>query len=441
MRTLIKDAIIVNEGHSFKGSLVLNNNEIEAIFHSNQATSYTIEDDTKVINAKGSILIPGVIDTHVHFRDPGLTHKATWGSESFAAAAGGVTTVADMPNTIPATTSIEALEEKYTIAEKSSLINFACFLGATKDNLQKIAKLTPKNALGVKVFMGSSTGNMLLQNDRHLEQLFAECPLPLVAHCEDDAIIQTNLQKAIAQFGTAIPFTQHANIRSAEACVRATDKAIRLALKYGTKLHIAHLSTAEEISLFEPNNKHITAEVSPQYLWFCDNDYEKRGALLKCNPSIKNSAARSALRKAIISGHISSIASDHAPHTLIEKQALYLEAPSGLPSIQHNLLAMLEFVKNGEFTIETIIEKMCHAPARIFNIAKRGFIRTGYTADLCLLKPCDPWAVEASNTLHLCKWSAFDRQQFSHQITHTFVNGSLAYKLGEFNGSVRGARI
>ncbi|MGL4364648.1 MAG: dihydroorotase [Bacteroidales bacterium] len=441
MKILIKNASIFNENTSFEGSLLLNEQKIEHIFQAHQIIPSSIEDNARIINAKGSILLPGVIDTHVHFREPGLTHKANWQTESFAAAAGGVTSVADMPNTIPTTISIKALEEKCDIAQKNSIVNFACFFGATKDNLSQIPRLSPKQAIGVKVFMGSSTGDMLLASEKHIEQLFAECPLPLVAHCEDDAIIQTNLQKAIAQFGNNIPFIQHATIRSVESCLRATDKAIRLAMKYGTKLHIAHLSTAEEISLLEANNSRITAEVGAQYLWFCDNDYKTREAFLKCNPSIKDSKARDALRKALISGHISSIASDHAPHTLSEKQCSYLDAPSGLPSIQHALLAMLEMAKNGEFSIETIVEKMCHAPARIFNIANRGFIRTNYSADLCLLKPCTPWHVNPSNTLHGCKWSAFDNQQFSHQITHCFINGHLSYELGTFNSTIKGVPL
>jgi dihydroorotase len=330
-----------------------------------------------------------------------------------------------MPNTQPQTISIAALQEKNAIAAQNSLTNYYCYIGATADNIDLITKLTKKDAFAVKFFMGSSTGNMLLSDDKLLSRLFAECPLPIVAHCESEAIIRQNTERYKSLYGEHIPFAMHPQIRSAEACYASTEKAVALARKYGAQLHVAHLSTARELQLFSENETNITAETCPHYLWFCDEDYAEKGALMKCNPAIKSAEDRAALRHAVATGAIASIATDHAPHTLEEKQNSYLNAPSGLPLIQHSLVAMLELAQQGLFSVETVVERMCHAPARIFDIPNRGFIRAGYAADLVLVKPCAPWQVTNENTLHKCGWSAFAGQTFSHRIMHTFVNGKI----------------
>ncbi len=441
MNFLIQNATIVNEGISFCGSMLISEGKVEKIFSSQHTIPQEKTEGAKVLDATGCLLLPGIIDTHVHFREPGLTHKATWHSESRAAVAGGVTSVADMPNTIPQTTSVELVREKCAIATKNSVVNYGCYLGATADNLNEIAQLKPTDGVfAVKLFMGSSTGNMLLDDEKLLSKLFAECPLPIVAHCEDNALIEQNLEAAKQQHGEQIPFALHPTIRSAEACYKATNRAIALAKKYDARLHVAHISTARELSLFRGNPK-ITAEVCPQYLWFSDENYRTRGALIKCNPAIKTAIDRNALRCAVASGQISSVATDHAPHTLREKQGSYLNSPSGLPLIQHSLLAMLEMTREGYFSIETLVEKMCHAPARIFNIANRGYIRKGYAADLVLVQPCTEWQVTPKNTLHKCGWSAFDGFLFSHRVAHAFVNGNLSYSNGEVADNFRGQEI
>jgi dihydroorotase len=441
MNFLIKNATIVNEGISFRGSVLTGGGKIEKIFSEQQAVPREQAAGAKVVDATGCLLLPGIIDTHVHFREPGLTHKATWRSESRAAAAGGVTSVADMPNTIPPTTSPALVREKCAVAAENSVVNYGCYLGATADNLNEIAQLKPADGVfAVKLFMGSSTGSLLLNDEKLLSRLFAECPLPIVAHCEDNALIEQNLEAAKRQYGEQIPLALHPAIRSAEACYNATSQAIALAQKYGARLHVAHVSTARELSLFRGNPK-VTAETCPQYLWFCDEDYRTRGALVKCNPAIKTATDRNALRCALASGQISSLATDHAPHMLREKQGSYLNAPSGLPLLQHSLLAMLEMVHDGDFSIETLVEKMCHAPARIFSIARRGFIREGYAADLALVQPCTEWQVTPKNTLHKCGWSAFDGFLFSHRVAHTFVNGNLTYSNGEVADNFRGQQV
>ncbi|MDR2938166.1 MAG: dihydroorotase [Prevotellaceae bacterium] len=429
MNFLIQNATIVNEGTSFCGSVLVGEGKIEEIFPASQIILKNIAEGAQTIDATGLLLLPGVIDTHVHFREPGLTHKATWSSESRAAVAGGVTSVVDMPNTIPQTTSVELVREKLAIAARNSAANYGGYLGATADNLDEVAKLKPEDGVfAVKLFMGSSTGNMLLDDEKLLSKLFAECPLPIVAHCEDDALIKHNLEAAKKQFGENIPFTLHSKIRSAEACYNATSRAVVLAKKYGARLHVAHISTARELGLFGDSPK-ITAETCPQYLWFCNEDYAEKAAFVKCNPAIKTAADRTALRCAVAADTISTIATDHAPHTLSEKQGSYLNAPSGLPLVQHSLVSMLELVRQGEFSVETLVEKMCHAPARIFSIGNRGYIRKGYAADLVLVKP-EAWQVSAENTLHRCGWSAFSGCTFAHRVTHTFVNGHLAYAEG-----------
>jgi dihydroorotase len=424
MKILIHNATIVNEGRSFAGSVLVEDNTIRRIFAT--ADSALCDDlctDAQRIDASGRLLLPGVIDTHVHFRDPGLTHKGSWHSESRAAAAGGVTTVADMPNTFPPTTTLPLLREKLSVARREAVVNAMAYLGATSENLPNLAKLTSTDAFAVKLFMGSSTGNMLLRDERLLTQLFAECPLPIVAHCENEDLVQRGLEQYCQRYGEHIPFAAHPHIRSTEACYVATAKAIELAQRYGARLHIAHVSTARELSLLDKNSKQITAETCPHYLWFCDEDYAHRGALLKCNPAIKTAADRAALRCAVSNGLLKTVATDHAPHTLDEKRGSYLNVPSGMPLVQHALPAMLELARLGAFSIEAVVERMCHAPARIFGIARRGFIREGYAADLTVVNPRTSWTVAPSNIQHQCGWSAFDGCTFSHRVERTFVNG------------------
>jgi dihydroorotase len=430
--TIIHSACIINEGCSFEGSVLIEQGIIRGVYAAClPPLPPEVGGGAEVVDATGCLLLPGVVDTHVHFRDPGFPHKGTWRSESRAAVAGGVTSVADMPNTQPPTISIAALQEKNAIAAQSSLTNYYCYIGATADNIDLIAKLSKKDALAVKLYMGSSTGNMLLSDDKLLSRLFAECPLPIVAHCESEDIIRQNTERCKTLYGERIPFALHPQIRSAEACYASTEKAVALARKYGAQLHVAHLSTARELQLLDRSEAKITAETCPHYLWFCDDDYAAKGAFMKCNPAIKSAADRAALRRAVASGDIASIATDHAPHTPDEKQSSYLNAPSGMPLIQHSLVAMLELARQGAFSVETVVERMCHAPARIFGIPKRGFIRTGYAADLVLVEPCAPWRAANENTLHKCGWSAFAGQLFSHKIAHTFVNGKHVFANGK----------
>jgi dihydroorotase len=425
LKLLIRSARIVNEGASFEGSVLVDGGKIAGVYAGAPPRLPEPGNDVETLNAAGLLLLPGVIDTHVHFRDPGFPRKGTWGSESRAAVAGGVTTVADMPNTLPQTTSIAALREKNAIAAQSSLTNYFCYLGATANNVDLIAKLTKDDAFAVKLFMGSSTGNMLMNDDKLLNRLFAECRLPIVAHCEDENIIRQNTERYKSVYGAQIPFAMHPQIRSEEACYASTKQAVTLARKHGAQLHVAHVSTTRELALFDAGEKRITAETCPHYLWFCDEDYAAKGAFLKCNPAVKSAADRAALRRAVAAGTIASIATDHAPHTPDEKQNPYLDAPSGLPLIQHSLVAMLELARQGFFSVETVVERMCHAPARIFGIRNRGFIRAGYAADLVLVNPRAPWQATNENTLHKCGWSVFASCTFSHKVTHTFVNGKM----------------
>jgi dihydroorotase len=427
LKLLIHSARIVNEGASFDGSVLVDQGTIQGVYAGAQPPLPEVGGDVEALNAAGLLLLPGVIDAHVHFRDPGFPHKGTWGSESRAAVAGGVTTVADMPNTLPQTTSMAALQEKNALAAQSALTNYYCYLGATANNIDLLVRLTRDDAFAVKLFLGSSTGSMLLSDEPLLCRLFAECRLPIVAHCESESIIRQNTERYKSLYGAQIPFALHPQIRSAEACYAATEHAVRLARRYGAQLHVAHVSTARELELLGAGEANITAETCPHYLWFCDEDYAAKGALLKCNPAVKSSADRAALRRAVASGVVASIATDHAPHTLGEKQGSYLSAPSGLPLIQHSLVAMLELAQQGFFSVETVVERMCHAPARIFGIRRRGFIRAGYAADLVLVKPDAPWQATNENTLHRCGWSAFAGHTFSHRVIRTFVNGKVVY--------------
>ena len=439
---LIKGANIVNEGKIFKGDVLIYNDIID---HIATDSYYAFPSDTKVIDATGLYLIPGVIDTHVHFREPGLTHKADIYSESRAAAAGGVTSFMDMPNTNPQTITIEALEEKYRLAEEKSLINYSFYIGATNSNQAEIDKVDPTKVCGIKLFMGSSTGNMLVDNYEALATLFKNASLPIVAHCEDENIIKRNSETFRQLFGDDVPISYHPMIRDRKACLTSSEKAIRLALKYDSQLHIAHVTTADEVDLFSNDiplsSKKITAEACIGHICLDDSMYDALGTLMKVNPAIKTVRDKEKIIQGIINNSIDTIATDHAPHTLSEKKASYFKAPSGAPVVQHSLVAMLELWKNGTISIEKIVEKMCHNPAIIFNIRKRGFIKKGFKADLCLFNPNNSWTVSSENIYHKCGWSLFDNQTFNTSVETTIVNGNIVYQKGLFIEDNMGERL
>jgi dihydroorotase len=452
--TLIKNANIVNEGKIFKGSVFIFNEKIHKIFTSDQqeeTDKIQSNYSPKVIDASGKFLLPGVIDDQVHFREPGLTHKADIYTESKAAVAGGITSYMEMPNTFPQTTTIDLLEQKYEIASQKSLANYSFYLGATNDNLKEVNKLNPKNVCGLKIFMGSSTGNMLVNDKKSLEGIFAESHTIIATHCEDEQIIKSNLENCKIKYGENIPIEAHPLIRNAEACYRSSGAAVDLALKYNSRLHILHISTARELSLFEStkpaSNKKITAEACVHHLWFSDEDYKTKKTFIKWNPAIKTKQDRESVFQALHSGKIDVIASDHAPHTLEEKQKSYLDCPSGGPLVQHTLIAMLEFYHQKKINLEKIAEKMSHAVADCFQIEKRGYIRENYWADLVLVDLNNLWTVKKENILYKCAWSPLEEQNFHSKITHTFVNGNLVYQnnstndIGEFNEAVKGQRI
>lgn len=438
MKTLIKNATIVNEGQKFIGSVLISDDIIEAVYTSNELPANA----DKIIDANGLILMPGVIDSHVHFREPGMAHKADINSETRAALAGGVTSFMDMPNNNPPTVTIELLEKKYETASKNSFINYSFYIGATNENFSEIKQINPRNVCGVKVFLGSSTGNMLVNNDDILEKIFTESPALIAAHCEDEDIICENILYHKSKFGDNISFEYHSKIRSREACIKSTARAIEFAKKHNSRLHILHISTAEEIELLALLDKSkITAETCVHYLWFCDDDYEKMQGKVKCNPSIKSKNDRATLINAVNDRTLDLVSTDHAPHTEQEKNNNYWNCPSGLPLVQHSLNVMLELVRENKITLENLVERMCHAPARIFNIEKRGFIKTGYKADIVLVDLSKSFTVSKSNILYKCAWSPFEGTTFHSQITHTFVNGNLAYHNGNINESVRGERL
>jgi len=442
MKTIIKNANIVNEGKIFNGSVVIENGLIIEIVNGPALNSKY--NNAEIIDASGKYLFSGIIDDQVHFREPGLTHKADIYTESKAAIAGGVTSFMEMPNTIPNATTIDLLEEKYKLASERSLANYSFYLGATNENIAELKKINNKEICGIKVFMGSSTGNMLVDNLNTLQNIFSLNSL-IAVHCEDEKTINENLKKQKAIYGEDIPFSLHPVIRNSEACYKSSSFAVSLALKYNTRLHILHLSTAAEMNLFENSfpldKKKITAEVCIHHLWFSDEDYQNKGALIKWNPAIKSSKDRDALWEALIDGRIDVVATDHAPHTFQEKNNTYLKTPSGGPLVQHSFVAMLEFYHKGKISLEAIAHKMAHAPAICFKVDKRGFIRPGYHADLVLVDLNFPWTVDKSNILSKCKWSPFEGTTFHSQITHTFVNGNLVYNNGSFDESIKGMRL
>lgn len=426
-RILIKNARIVNEGVITEGDVYIEGKFIKEIAESISAKS----PDVKIIDAEGNFLIPGAIDDQVHFREPGLTHKGDIESESRAAVAGGVTSFIDQPNTVPNAVTQELLEEKYQRAAEVSYANYSFMMGGTNDNIEEILKTNPKNVAGIKLFLGSSTGNMLVDNEQVLENIFSSTDMLIAVHCEDEATIKQNLEKYKAEYGDDIPVKFHPEIRNAEACYISSSKAIELAKKTGARLHVFHVSTAKETELFTNKipleEKKITAEVCVHHLWFTDADYDTKGSLIKWNPAVKTADDRDALWKALLDDRIDVIATDHAPHTLEEKKNPYTTAPSGGPLVQHSVIAMFEAYHQKKISVEKIVEKMAHNPAKLFRIEKRGFIKEGYYADLAIVNPGLPWNVKKENILYKCGWSPFEGVNFKSRITHTFVNGTLVY--------------
>lgn len=426
-KLLIKNAQIINEGKIINSDIFINNGLIEEISNSISIKS----SDVKIIDAENNFVMPGVIDDQVHFREPGLTYKANIESESRAAVAGGITSFIEMPNTIPQATTIEELEKKFEIASKDSYANYSFMFGATNDNIDEILKVDSKNVAALKIFLGSSTGNMLVDNSEVLEEIFSKTNLLIAAHCEDENTIQKNLKKYIKKYGDDIPMKYHPIIRSGEACYLSSSKAIKLAKKTGARLHVFHLSTALETNLFSNRlpleKKKITAEVCVHHLWFSDEDYDTHGSRIKWNPAVKSSADRDALWKALLDDRIDVIATDHAPHTNEEKDSNYTTCPSGGPLVQHALPAMLEAFHKNKISLEKIVEKMCHNPAILFQIKNRGFIRTGYHADLVIFNLNKPWTVNKKNILYKCGWSPFEGKSFKSRISHTIINGEVIY--------------
>ena len=439
MSLIIKNAKIVNENKIYNSDVLIVDKKIKKISSNINVSA------ERILDAKGLHLFPGIIDDQVHFREPGLTHKANIYTESKAAIAGGITSYMEMPNTKPQVLTQDLLEEKYQIASKKSLANYSFFMGVSNDNLNEVLKTNPKNVGGIKVFMGSSTGNMLVDNVAVLEKLFKESPTIIAVHCEDEEIVKKNLNSAIEKFGTNIPITEHPKIRSEEACFKSSSLAISLAKKHNTRLHVFHISTEKELSLFKNNtpleNKLITSEACIHHLYFDENDYKKKGSLIKWNPSVKKVSDKKALLKAVINDKIDVIATDHAPHTIDEKSKPYLQAPSGGPLVQHALPAMLELYHQKKISLKKIIEKMCHNPAICFNVEKRGFIKEGYYADLILVNLNSPWKVNKENLLYKCNWSPFEGDIFKSKITHTIVNGNIVYNNGVFYEEDRGMRL
>ncbi len=428
---LIKNAHIVNEGKIFPGDILVKDGKIREIL---TQPAGDIEAKT-VIDATGKYLLPGIIDDQVHFREPGLTHKADIYHESRAAAAGGVTSYMEMPNTQPQTITQKLLSEKYEIGARNSLVNYSFYMGSTNNNLDEVLKTDPQHVCGIKIFMGSSTGNMLVDDREVLEKIFASSKLLIAVHCEDEQIIQNNTRKYKQQFGEEVPISYHPVIRDTEACYTSSSLAVSLAKKHNTRLHVLHLSTGKEISLFDNtpanNNKRITAEVCVHHLWFDDRDYDTYGTRIKWNPAIKSENDKKKLWEALLNDNIDVVATDHAPHTLAEKKNTYFKAPSGGPLVQHSLTAMLEFYHQGKISLEKIVEKMCHSPALIFNIRERGFLREGFWADMVLVDIHDEWIVNKENILYKCGWSPFEGSTFKSRIVTTIVNGNIVYDKGK----------
>ena len=433
---LITGGTLINEGKRSHDDLLIRNGRIESI-----APSISANPQCKVIDANGKLILPGLIDDQVHFREPGLTHKACIHTESMAAVAGGVTTYFEMPNVSPPTLNMARIEEKCAIANRDSLANYAFFLGASNENLEDVKSAETSKIAGIKVFMGSSTGNMLVDEEKVLEGIFRNAPTIIATHCEDTPTIINNEEIARKKFGEDVPFSEHGNIRSREACFKSSSMAVELAKRENAKLHVLHITTEEELKLFTAGNDRITAEACVHHLWFEELSYSTLGSLIKCNPAIKKASDRDAIRKAVSDGRISILATDHAPHTWDEKQGSYFNAPSGLPLIQHTLLLMLEMCEQECFTIETVVERACHAPARLFQVEERGYLREGYWADIILVDPTQNTSVKNTELFSKCQWSPFPHMTFTNSIDTTIVSGEIAYQQGKVFPNCRGKRI
>ncbi|MES2812887.1 MAG: dihydroorotase [Bacteroidota bacterium] len=437
---LIKNAKIVNEGKITEGDLLIENEFITKI-----GTNLSIPENCQIIDAEGNYLIPGAIDDQVHFREPGLTHKGNIASESRAAVAGGVTSFIEQPNTVPNAVTQEILEQKYEIASETSYANYSFMMGATNDNLEEVLKTNPKNVAGIKIFLGSSTGNMLVDKEEVLTKIFSNTKMLIAVHCEDETTIKNNLAEYKEKYGDDIPMEFHHLIRSEEACYLSSSKAVELAKKTGARLHIFHLSTAKETELFRNDipleEKQITAEVCVHHLWFTNEDYKTKGSLIKWNPAVKTQKDKDGLWEALLDDRIDVIATDHAPHTLEEKANSYTSAPSGGPLVQHSVITMFEASKQGKISVEKIVEKMAHNPAKIFKMDRRGFIKEGFYADLAIVNPNSLWTVAKENILYQCGWSPLEGTTFSSKITHTFVNGTLVYDNDQVKEIRKGKRL
>jgi dihydroorotase len=439
-KLLIRNARLVNEGRIVETDVLIENGFIAQL-----KSGLSDAGVSQVVDASGQYLLPGVIDDQVHFREPGLTHKATIHSESRAGVAGGVTTFMEMPNTVPNALTQELLADKYAIAERTALANYSFFMGASNNNLDEVLRTDIQNVCGIKVFMGSSTGNMLVDNESVLDSLFRQSPMLIATHCEDEATIRANTERYRAEYGDSGTVEMHPLIRNEEACLKSSSMAVELARRHNTRLHILHISTADELALFDNTipltEKRITAEVCVHHLWFDSTDYARLGNQIKCNPAIKAPHHKAALLEALLDDRLDIIATDHAPHTWEEKQQPYWQAPSGLPLVQHPLLLMLEFVKQGKLTLETMVRKMSHAPADCFQIDRRGYVREGYWADLVLVDMNEPTTVSKNNTLYQCGWSPLEGNTFGATVTHTIVSGELVYQNGHFLTERAGKRL
>jgi dihydroorotase len=437
---LLKGGIVVNEGQQILQDILIKRGYIEKI-----AIDITPDNNWEVVELKGKLILPGCIDDQVHFREPGLTQKANVFTESRAAVAGGITSFMEMPNTVPNTLNQELLQDKYDIGAKQSLANYSFFMGASNENVEDVLKTNERDVCGVKIFMGSSTGNMLVDSEETLNNLFSKVPMLIATHCEDEETIRTNITAAKEKFGEDVPMSEHPYIRSEEACYISSSMAVRLAKKHGTRLHVLHISTAKELSLFDNTvpleQKKITAEACIHHMWFSEEQYAEKGVYIKWNPAVKKATDRDAIFQGVLDNKIDVIATDHAPHTLEEKANSYFKAPSGGPLVQHALIAMLQKVKDGIISIERVVEKMAHAPAILFKIEKRGYIREGYYADLVVIDPNKSITVTKENILYKCGWSPFEGVQFNHSIHSTYVNGNLVYSNGLIVDGTRGKRL
>jgi dihydroorotase len=442
---LIRFARLINEGVEQQADVAVSNGLIEAILIDPNESELEKYSGYKQIDASGKLLLPGIIDDQVHFREPGLTYKGDIYTESRAAIAGGITSYMEMPNTIPNTLTQELLEEKFEIASRRSIANYSFYMGASNDNIKEVLKTNPRTVCGIKVFMGSSTGNMLVDSYDTLKAIFSEAPCLVAVHCESESRVKLNHQLYLARYGNEAPASVHPLIRDAEACYASSSMAVELAAGHNTRLHVLHLSSAKEMKLFSNriplSDKRITAEVCMHHLWFSDEDYATKGNFIKWNTAIKDKDDREALWKALLNNTLDVVATDHAPHSLEEKQRPYFHAPSGGPMVQHLLPAMMEKHKDGKISLTSLVEKLCHNPAICFNVSKRGFIRPGYHADLVVVDPNMPWQVNRNNILYKAGWSPFEGTNFGSSVTHTFVNGRLVYENGHFDSTVMGERL